>query len=80
MLQAAIVVAMVLSRAIVRDMVPDAQAASMIGYVTMGMAVVPMIGPAIGGILDAAFGWQANFWLLLALGALVLWPDLGRSG
>lgn len=82
MMQATIVAAMVLSRAIVRDMVPEAQAASMIGYVTMGMAVVPMIGPAIGGVLDAAFGWQSNFWLLLALGALVLWItwcDLGET-
>lgn len=82
MMQATIVVAMVLSRAIVRDIVPDAQAASMIGYVTMGMAVVPMIGPAIGGILDATFGWQANFWLLLLLGGLVMWltwSDLGET-
>ncbi len=82
MMQASIVTAMVLSRAIVRDMVPDEQAASMIGYVTMGMAVVPMIGPAIGGMLDAAFGWQANFWLLLILGGLVLWltwADLGET-
>ena len=82
MVQAAIVVAMVLSRAIVRDMVPDAQAASMIGYVTMGMSVVPMIGPAIGGTLDGLLGWQANFWLLLVLGAGVTWltwADLGET-
>ncbi len=82
MMQAAIVVAMVLSRAVVRDMVPQDQAASMIGYVTMGMAIVPMIGPAIGGLLDAAFGWQANFWVLFALGAIVLWmtwADLGET-
>ena len=82
MMQATIVVAMVLSRAIVRDIVPDAQAASMIGYVTMGMAVVPMVGPAIGGMLDATFGWQSNFWLLLVLGALVFWltwTDLGET-
>jgi MFS transporter, DHA1 family, multidrug resistance protein len=37
------------------------QAASMIGYVTMGMSLVPMIGPVIGGVLDEAYGWQANF-------------------
>eukprot|EP01031_Cornospumella_fuschlensis_P050880 gene50880-62229_t len=53
MAQAVIAAGMVLSRAIVRDMVPDAEAASMIGYVTMGMSLVPMIGPAIGGYLDA---------------------------
>jgi len=82
MMQATIVVAMVLSRAIVRDMVPQDQAASMIGYVTMGMAVVPMVGPAIGGVLDEHFGWQANFWALLTLGIFVLWltwADLGET-
>jgi DHA1 family bicyclomycin/chloramphenicol resistance-like MFS transporter len=73
---------MVLSRAVVRDMVADAQAASMIGYVTMGMSLVPMIGPVIGGVLDDTFGWQANFALLLILGLGVLalvWADLGET-
>ena len=82
MAQAVIVTAMVLSRAVVRDCVPQDQAASMIGYVTMGMAVVPMIGPAIGGVLDEIFGWQANFWLLLVLGLGMLWlswADLGET-
>ncbi len=82
MLQAVVVVGIVLSRAVVRDMVPQNQAASMIGYVTMGMAIVPMIGPAIGGLLDEAFGWQANFWLLFALGLATLWVcwrDMGET-
>jgi DHA1 family bicyclomycin/chloramphenicol resistance-like MFS transporter len=82
MIQATVVVAMVLSRAVVRDMVPEAQAASMIGYVTMGMAVVPMIGPAIGGVLDQVFGWKANFWALFILGVGVFWltwRDLGET-
>ena len=82
MMQAVIVTAMVLSRAVVRDMVPQDRAASMIGYVTMGMAVVPMIGPAIGGFLDELFGWQANFWLLLILGLALFWlswRDLGET-
>src|SRR6056297_516332 len=82
MIQATVVVAMVLSRAVVRDMVPEREAASMIGYVTMGMAVVPMIGPAIGGVLDQIFGWQANFWLLLIMGIALFWlswRDLGET-
>lgn len=82
MAQAVIAAGMVLSRAVVRDMVPDAQAASMIGYVTMGMSIVPMIGPVIGGVLDETFGWQANFALLLVLGILTLgliWADLGET-
>ncbi|HKK85482.1 MAG TPA: multidrug effflux MFS transporter, partial [Roseovarius sp.] len=82
MIQATVVVAMVLSRAVVRDMVPEREAASMIGYVTMGMAVVPMIGPAIGGVLDQIFGWKANFWALFILGVGVFWltwRDLGET-
>jgi len=82
MAQAVIASAMALSRAVVRDMVADEEAASMIGYVTMGMSLVPMIGPVIGGVLDDAFGWKANFALLLGLGAVVLaltWADLGET-
>lgn len=82
MLQAVIAAGMVLSRAVIRDMVPGEQAASMIGYVTMGMSLVPMIGPAIGGVLDETFGWQANFVLLIVLGLAVLWliwADLGET-
>jgi DHA1 family bicyclomycin/chloramphenicol resistance-like MFS transporter len=82
MAQAVIAAGMVLSRAVVRDMVADAEAASMIGYVTMGMSLVPMIGPVIGGVLDDLYGWQANFALLLVLGLGVLalvWADLGET-
>ncbi|WP_110647109.1 multidrug effflux MFS transporter [Falsiruegeria litorea] len=82
MCQAVIAVGIVLSRAAVRDMYEQDQAASMLGYVTMGMAVVPMIGPAIGGLLDESFGWQANFWLLFLLGALAIvlvYADFGET-
>ncbi|TMV07861.1 multidrug effflux MFS transporter [Ruegeria sediminis] len=82
MCQAVIAVGIVLSRAAVRDMYQQDKAASMLGYVTMGMAVVPMIGPAIGGVLDMAFGWQANFWLLFGLGAMALlltYKDFGET-
>ena len=82
MAQAVIASGMVLSRAVVRDMVADTEAASMIGYVTMGMSIVPMIGPVIGGFLDQAVGWHANFALLLFLGLGVLalvWADLGET-
>ena len=80
MCQAIIVTAMVLSRAIIRDMIPAEQAASMIGYVTMGMAVVPMIGPMIGGVLDETFGWQSSFWLMAIFGAVLFWVCLRDQG
>jgi DHA1 family bicyclomycin/chloramphenicol resistance-like MFS transporter len=54
----------------------------MIGYVTMGMSLVPMIGPAIGGVLEEWFGWHANFWMLLILGLATLWlvyRDFGET-
>ena len=72
MLQGVVAAAMVLSRAIVRDMVPQDQAASMIGYVTMGMALVPMFGPIIGGALDQIYGWQLTFAFLAVAGLGVL--------
>lgn len=82
MCQAVVAVAMVLSRAAIRDMHDQDQAASMIGYVTMGMAVVPMVSPMFGGILDQFFGWKANFWALFLLGSLTLWlawSDFGET-
>ncbi|WP_299750973.1 multidrug effflux MFS transporter [uncultured Boseongicola sp.] len=82
MLQGAVAVGLVLSRAIVRDMVPQREAASMIGYVTMGMALVPMVAPMIGGALDQLFGWQATFIFLIASGISVLalcYADQGET-
>lgn len=82
MVQTTVVAGMVLSRAIVRDMVPVEQAASMLGYVTMGMAMVPMFGPAIGGMLSELFGWQASFTALGILAILILViviVDLGET-
>jgi DHA1 family bicyclomycin/chloramphenicol resistance-like MFS transporter len=82
MFQAVIAGGLVLSRAIVRDMVEDARAASMIGYVTMGMALVPMVAPIFGGFLDEWFGWQSNFVLMFVLGLgifLLARADIGET-
>ncbi len=72
MAQAVIVAGTVLSRAIVRDIVPGDQAASMLGYVTMGMALMPMVAPMIGGLLETYFDWRMSFVLLLVLASAVL--------
>lgn len=82
MAQATVSVGIVLSRAVVRDMVDGPKAASMIGYVTMGMSLVPMVGPVIGGALQEVFGWQSNFVMLLVVGLVVtalVWSDLGET-
>ncbi|UWQ59684.1 multidrug effflux MFS transporter [Leisingera caerulea] len=80
--QTAVAATMVLSRAAVRDLYDTNEAASMIGYVTMGMAIVPMIGPAIGGFLDQWMGWKANFWMLFLVGAatlMITFADFGET-
>ncbi|MEX0302020.1 MAG: multidrug effflux MFS transporter [Leisingera sp.] len=80
--QTVVAATMVLSRAAVRDLYDTDQAASMIGYVTMGMAGVPMIGPALGGFLDQWMGWKTNFWLLFLVGAATLaitFTDFGET-
>lgn len=81
-LQAFSAAGMVLSRAIIRDTVGPDQAASKIGYVTMGMTLVPMVGPVIGGFLDELYGWQSTFLLTLAFGVTafaIIWIDLGET-
>ena len=80
--QSFVAAAMVLSRAVVRDTVAQDEAASKIGYITMGMAVVPMLGPMIGGVLDQAFGWQSSFVVMLVAGLVLLaltWADMGET-
>ena len=71
------------TRAVVRDTVGQNEAASRIGYITMGMALIPMIGPMIGRALDQAWGWQSSFMLLAAAGLAVLAlvaMDQGETG
>lgn len=63
---------MVLARAMVRDVYARDRAASMLGYVTMAMAVAPAIAPAIGGQLEVWFGWRASFVLVAGFAVLLI--------
>ena len=81
LIQASAMAGTVLARAMISDLVAD-RAAAMLGYVTMGMALVPMLAPVAGGRLEELFGWQGSFTLLLITGAVVLvwsWRDLGET-
>jgi len=81
-MQAAVVAGLVLSRAAIRDIYDTDKAASMIGYVTMCMAMVPMAAPTIGGWMASYLGWISNFWVMFVLGlgtfALALF-DMGET-
>lgn len=82
MIQATVATGIVLSRAIVRDMVSADKAASMIGYVTMGMSLVPMVGPVLGGLLSEVFGWKSTFACTFLFGILVsatVYFDMGET-
>ena len=82
MCQAAVASGMVLSRTIVRDLLEPNEAASMIGYMTAAMALVPMFGPMYGGAMEEALGWRATFWSFVVFGTAILWLcwiDLGET-
>jgi len=64
-------VGIVLGRAVIRDRYDRDRAASMLGYVTMGFALAPMVGPVIGGLLNDNVGWRSIFALQTALGIVV---------
>lgn len=81
-LQASTAASIALSRAIIRDLYDRSKAASMIGYVTMAMAVIPMVSPAIGGYVGEALGWRGPFWVLLAVAIglfALIYLDLGET-
>jgi len=82
MLQGAIIAGSALARAVIRDTRGPQEAASLIGYVGMAMAVAPMIAPLVGGVLDEFFGWRATCMALSGLGILtfiVCWIDLAET-
>jgi len=80
--QAVMATAMVLSRAVLRDLYTQDQAASKIGYVTMGMALVPMIAPAVGGTIEQVADWHLTFWLMFVIAGgilLLVLRDMGET-
>ncbi len=81
-LQGAVAAGWAISLAVIRDTAPPQEAASKIGYVSMAMAVAPMLGPMVGGGLDELFGWRANFVAYGLLGVVafsLVWIDLGET-
>ena len=60
-----------LSRAMIRDLFGASQAARLLSTLVMIMAVAPIAGPLLGGVLLKIASWHAHFWLLAAIGALM---------
>ncbi|MBT3068656.1 multidrug effflux MFS transporter [Rhodoferax sp. U11-2br] len=62
----------VVSRAVVRDMFPPAQAQKVMSQITIYFGVAPAVAPMIGGVLFAHLGWHSVFWFLTGVGVF-LW-------
>ncbi|MGE0565456.1 MAG: multidrug effflux MFS transporter [Pseudolabrys sp.] len=64
----------VLARAVVRDLYSGARAGREMSVIGAVMALAPVVAPAIGGVLETAFGWRSTFYVLTGGGfALALW-------
>lgn len=62
----------VVSRAVVRDMFPPAQAQKVMSQITIYFGVAPAVAPMVGGVLFAHLGWHSVFWFLTGVGVF-LW-------
>jgi MFS transporter, DHA1 family, multidrug resistance protein len=63
--------AIVLARAIVRDIYSGVQAARELSLMGSISAFAPIVAPMIGGMLQTAFGWRASF-VCMSAGAIIV--------
>ena len=61
----------VVSRAVIRDMFPPAEAQKVMSQVTIYFGVAPAIAPIVGGFLFVHLGWHSIFWFLVAVGIVL---------
>ncbi|MBM1219331.1 multidrug effflux MFS transporter [Ponticoccus sp. SC2-23] len=82
-LQGAVIVANLLSRAIVRDTSAPQEATGRLATIGMVTSLGPMVSPFLGGLLDQAFGWRATYHVFWVLGLALLWlcwADVAETG
>lgn len=68
----------VLSRAVCGDTFRGAQLTGFFALLMAIQSLAPIVGPIVGGFLAGLAGWQANFWLLTAIGLLLAAASLHR--
>jgi len=61
----------VVSRAVIRDMYPPADAQRVMSQVTLYFGIAPAVAPMLGGVLFVHLGWHSIFWLLAVVGVLL---------
>jgi DHA1 family bicyclomycin/chloramphenicol resistance-like MFS transporter len=62
--------AIVLARAVVRDLYSGVRAARELSLMGSISAFAPIVAPMIGGVLQTAFGWRASF-ICMSIGAII---------
>ena len=63
--------ALVMSRAIVRDIASGRDAARLMSVMTMIFTAAPVIAPTVGALLVAQWGWRAPFIFIVILGVVI---------
>jgi MFS transporter, DHA1 family, multidrug resistance protein len=74
--------AIVLARAIVRDLYSGARAGRELSLMGAIMSLAPVGAPMIGGVIHSAFGWRSHFVLQMAFGivaAFLVWMKLPET-
>jgi len=56
----------------IADTFPKKERGRAMGYYLMGPLIGPVIGPSVGGVIAQFLGWRSIFYVIMALGALVL--------
>ena len=64
--------AIVLSRAIVRDIASGRDAAALMSIMTMIFTVAPVIAPTVGAVIVSQWGWRAPFLTIALIGVAML--------
>ena len=81
-MQAVVIAGAVVSSAAMRDQHSAIDSAAKLSLIASAMAVAPMMGPMLGGLLDLTLGWRSVFALYAGLGGALLvlaWADMGET-
>lgn len=62
----------VIARSVVRDLHANEQAARLLARMTIVFSIVPIAAPLAGALLVSSSGWQAVFWAMAVVAAVLL--------
>ena len=68
----AVAATMIVMRSIVRDLFSVTEGAKLFANLFVILAIMPIIGPIVGGHLTTWFGWQSIFYLMAGISIIVL--------